>query len=102
MDDLKNLEGFLNALSELAEGALPLVDDALAFEAATRAIEKLLVEDWPSIKAAPQFRSLSVSDRQRLTKVLELINMLETKTQARLAWSRDFEAHMRSAMEVTK
>jgi hypothetical protein len=101
VDDVKNLEGFLNALSELAEGALPLVDDASAFEAAIRAIEKLLIEDWPTIKAASQRYSLSASDRQRLTKVLGLINMLETKTQARLAWSRDFEAHMRSAMETT-
>jgi hypothetical protein len=44
---------------------------------------------------------LSAEDQQRLLRLLESINALETKTRARLAWSEDFEAHMRRAMETT-
>ena len=46
MNDLKNLDGFLNALDDQIEGAKLLVGDAPAFLAATQAIEKLLAEDY--------------------------------------------------------
>ena len=41
MNDVKNLEGFLNALNDQIEGAKLLVGDGVAFLAATRAIEEL-------------------------------------------------------------
>jgi hypothetical protein len=98
---VKNLEGFLNALDDQIEGAKLLVDDGAAFLAATRAIETLLAEDWPAVEAGLRDDGLSADDRQRLLQLLESINALETKTRARLAWSEDFEAHMRRAMETT-
>ena len=101
MNYVKNLEGFLNALDDQIEGAKLLVDDGAAFLAATRAIETLLAEDWPAVEAGLRDDGLSADDRQRLLQLLESINALETKTRARLAWSEDFEAHMRRAMETT-
>ena len=101
MNDVKNLEGFLNALDDKIEGAKLLVGDGAAFLAATRAIEKLLAEDWPAIEAGLRDDGLLADDQQRLLQLLESINALETKTRARLAWSEDFEAHMRRAMETT-
>ena len=101
MNDVKNLEGFLNALDDQTEGAKLLVVDGAAFLAATRAIETLLAEDWPAVEAGLRDDDLSADDRQRLLQLLESINALETKTRARLAWSEDFEAHMRRAMETT-
>ena len=101
MNDVKNLEGFLNALNDQIEGAKLLVGDGVAFLAATRAIEELLAEDWPAVEAGLSDDGLSADDQQRLLQLLESLNTLETKTRARLAWSEDFEAHMRRAMETT-
>ena len=101
MNDVKNLEGFLNALDDQVEGAKLLVSDGTAFLAATQSIEKLLAEDWPAVEVGLRDDGLSNDDQQRLLKLLESINALETKTRARLAWSEDFEAHMRRAMEIT-
>ena len=101
MNDLKNLDGFLKALDNQIEGANLLVSDAKAFLAATKSIERLLAEDWPAIEAELRDDGLSPDDQQRLLELLESINALETKTRARLAWSKDFEAHMRRAMEIT-
>ncbi len=101
MNDLKTLEGFLNALDGQIEGAKLLVDDAPAFLAATKAIEKLLAEDWPALENDLRGENLSAENQQWLLRLLESINALENKTRARLAWSEDFEAHMRRAMETT-
>ena len=101
MNDVKTLEGFLNALDGQIEGAKLLVGDAPAFLAATQAIEKLLAEDWPALETDLRGENLSAENQQRLLRLLTSINALETKTRARLAWSEDFEAHMRRAMETT-
>ena len=101
MNDVKTLDGFLNALDAQIEGAKLLVGDAPAFLAATEAIEKLLAEDWTALESDLRGENLSSEDQQRLLRLLESINGLETKTRARLAWSEDFEAHMRRAMETT-
>ena len=101
MNDVKTLDGFLNALDGQIEGAKLLVGDAPAFLADTQAIEKLLAEDWPALETDLRGENLSAEDQQRLLRLLESINALETKTRARLAWSEDFEAHMRRAMETT-
>ena len=45
--------------------------------------------------------ALSSDDQKHLLHLLEAINALETKARARLAWSEDFEAHMRRTMEAT-
>ncbi len=100
MNDLKNLEGFLNALDDQIEGAFLCVNDPTAFLAATQAIEKLLSEEWSTIKADLHVSSLSADNQKRLVRLLGSISVLETKTRARLAWSEDFEAHMRRAMET--
>ena len=91
----------MNALDDQIEGAKLLVGDGAAFLVATRAIEKLLAEDWPAIEANLRDDGLSADDQQRLLLLLESINALETKTRARLSWSEDFEAHMRRTMETT-
>ena len=101
MNDVKNLEGFLNALNDQIEGAKLLVGDGVAFLAATRAIEELLAENWPAVEAGLRNDGLAADDQQRVLHLLESLNTLETKTRARLAWSEDFEAHMRRAMETT-
>ena len=101
MNDVKTLDGFLNALDGQIEGAKLLVGDAPAFLAATKAIEQLLAEDWPALETELRGKKLSAENQQRLLRLLESINALETKARARLAWSEDFEAHMRRAMETT-
>ena len=99
VNSAKTLDGFLNVLNDQVEGALLLLGDAPAFLAATQAIEKLLAEDWPVIEADLRDKSVPAEDQQRLLHLLESINALETKTRARLAWSEDFEAHLRRAIE---
>ena len=101
MNEQKNLEGFFDALGDQIEGASLLIGNPTAFLAATQAIEELLVEEWPALKKGLQSDGLSADGRKSLLKLLESINALETKTRARLAWSEDFEAHMRRAMETT-
>ena len=101
MTDIKNLEGFLNALNDQIEGAKLLVSDGPAFLEATQAIEKLLSEVWPTIEASLRDNGVSSDDQEHLLHILEAINALETKARARLAWSEDFESHMRRTMETT-
>ena len=100
MNDVKSLDGFFNALDEQIEGALLVVGDAPAFLAATQVIEKLLAENWPAIEIDIRNENLSAASRGRLKRLIGSIHALETKTRARLAWSEDFEAHMRRAMET--
>ena len=101
MNDLKNLNGFLNALVEQIEGAKSHASDPSAFLAATHAIEKLLVDDWPTVEANLNSEGLSADDQQRVIQIFESITELETKARARFAWTQDFEMHMRRAMETT-
>ena len=100
MKDLENLNGFLNALGDQLEGAKARASDPSAFLAATRAIEKLLVDDWPAVEANLNNEDFTADDRQRVVQIIESISELETKTHARLAWTQDFEKHMRRAMET--
>ena len=100
MNDVKNLEGFLNALDDQMEGAKLVVSDGPAFLATVNVIEKLLTEDWLAVEAGLRDDGLSGDDKQRLLQLFKSINELEIKTRARLAWSEDFEAHMRRAMET--
>ena len=100
MTDLKNLNGFLNSLVDKIEGARLRASDPSAFLDATQAIEKLLTDDWPAVEADLNNERLSSDDRQRIIEILESISELETKTRARLAWTQDFEMHMRRAMET--
>jgi len=97
----KNLDGFLDALDVQIEGAVLHLNDPQAFVEASRAIERLLTECWPAIQLSLRENAISNKDRQRVQQTLDSINSLEAKTRARLAWSEDFELHMRRAMETT-
>ena len=101
MNDVKNLEGFLTLSMIRLRVRNCLSVMGRPFWPPPKAIEKLLAEDWPAIEASLRDDGLSTDDQQRLLHLLESINALETKTRARLAWSEDFEAHMRRAMETT-
>ena len=100
MNDLKTLNGFLNALSDYIEGANRVVSDAPAFLAASQEIKKLLEEVWSGLEADLFDKGISADEQRRLLQILALINGLEAKSRARLAWSEDFEAHMRRSMEI--
>ena len=100
MTELKNLEGFLNALDKHIEGADTFVSDAQAFLGAVQQIERLFEENWPALESDLRNKVPSNDEKQRLLLLLETINSLESKTRARLAWSEDFEAHMQRAMET--
>ena len=99
MHNVKDLEGFFNALGDLIEGADSVVANATAFLSATQAIEKFLTDEWPTIERVLRDEGLSLKDRRHLLQLLETINGLETKTQAHLSWTKDFESHMKRAME---
>ena len=100
MNNVKNLEGFFDTLEGHIEGASMRVGDPPAFLIATRAIEKLLAEDWPVLEMVLVGEGATAADKQRMLQLLQSLNALETKTRARLAWSKDFEAHLRRAMET--
>ncbi len=97
----KNLEGFLDALDVQIEGAVLHLNDPQTFVEVSKSIERLLSEGWPAIQLSLSENGISNKDRQRIQQTLESLNSLEAKTRARLAWSEDFEVHMRRAMETT-
>jgi len=92
------VNGFVTALNNRIEGALSLVDDPAAFEAASKDIESLIRTDLPRVMEAFGEAGPDADDRKHLETCLSSLADLETQARARSVWARDFGDHMRDAL----
>ena len=98
MTAIELLHGFVNALNERIEGAVVVVDDYAAFEAASKDIESLIRTELPFVKEAFEETGLDADARKHLETCLKGLSDLETQARARSVWARDFSEYMREAL----
>ena len=98
MTAIELLHGFVNALNERIEGAVVVVDDYAAFEAASKDIESLIRTELPFVKEAFEETGLNADARKHLETCLKGLSDLETRARARSVWARDFSEYMREAL----
>ena len=93
-----NLDEFLNTLNQLIESANDCVQDPESFLAVNSEIAELIEAGLPALSAMFEQDEPEPEIRARLADSLSAVSALEAKAKARLAWSRDFEDHMRNAL----
>ena len=98
MTAIELLHGFVNALNDRIEGAVVVVDDYAAFEAASKEIESLIRTELPFVKEAFEETGLDADARKHLETCLKGLSDLETQARARSVWARDFSEYMREAL----
>ena len=98
MTAIELLHGFVNALNDRIEGAVVVVDDYAAFEAASKDIESLIRTELPFVKEAFEETGLDADARKHLETCLKDLSDLETQARARSVWARDFSEYMREAL----
>ncbi|MEC7191187.1 MAG: hypothetical protein VXW18_08800 [Pseudomonadota bacterium] len=98
MTAIELLHGFVNALNDRIEGAVVVVDDYAAFEAASKDIEILIRTELPFVKEAFEETGLDADARKHLETCLKGLSDLETQARARSVWARDFSEYMREAL----
>ena len=98
MTAIELLHGFVNALNHRIEGAVGVVDDHEAFEAASKDIESLIRTELPYVKEAFEETGLNADARKHLETCLKGLSDLETQARARSVWAWDFSEYMREAL----
>ena len=93
-----NLDEFLNTLNQLIESANGCLQDPKSFLAANAEIGELIEAVLPALSEMFGQDEPDPEIRARLADSLSAVRDLEAKANARLAWSRDFEDHMRNAL----
>ena len=93
-----NIDEFLNTLNQLIGSANACVQDSTSFLAVNSDISELIEASFPLLNQIVDKDDLAPEIRARLFDSLASVRALEAKANARLAWSRDFEDHMRNAL----
>ena len=93
-----NVDEFLNTLNQLIESANGCMQDPKSFLAVNSDISELIEAGLPALTQMFEKDDLEPEIRARLSDSLSSVRALEAKANARLAWSRDFEDHMRNAL----
>ena len=93
-----NLDEFLNTLNQLIESANGCVQEPNSFLAVNAEIGELIESVLPALSEMFGQDVPNPEIRARLANSLSAVRDLEAKANARLAWSRDFEDHMRDAL----
>jgi hypothetical protein len=94
-----NAQTFLNTVEQSLDSALLRLDDAANLKAMLANVEKQIHEVWPEIESPEQGRTVSADNQLQLSAILDKINLLETKTRARLTWSDDLAKHIRKSLD---
>ena len=93
-----NIDEFLNTLNQLIESANACVQDSNSFLAVNSEISELIKASFPLLNQIVDKDGLAPEIRARFFDSLASVRALEAKANARLAWSHDFEEHMRNAL----
>ena len=92
------LNCFVTALNDRIEGALSLVNNPAAFEAASKDIESLIRTELPKVREAFGETGLDADARKHLETCLKVLSDLETQARARSVWAHNFGEYMRDAL----
>ena len=98
MTETENTASFVSALNEAIESARTRLGEPDAFLAATRDIESLIETGLPPVLEAAGAHGISEDDREQLEAGLAALAELQSGTDARVVWSRDFEDYIRAAL----
>ena len=98
MTAIELLHGFVNALNDRIEGAVGVVDDHAAFEAASKEIESLIRTELPKVGEAFGETGLDADARKHLETCLKVLSDLEMQARARSVWAHNFGEYMREAL----
>ncbi|MDB2389669.1 hypothetical protein N9X12_00375 [Alphaproteobacteria bacterium] len=96
---ISNTRTFFDTVERTLDSALARLDDAANLRDMLAEVEKQVHEIWPEIEASEQGGTVSADDQLQLSAILEKINLLETKTRARLVWSDDLGKHIRKSLD---
>jgi len=96
---IPNAQTFLDTVERSLDSALLRLDDAANLQAMLAEIEKQIHDIWPEIESSEQTGTVSADNQFQLSAILDKINLLETKTRARLTWSDDLAKHIRKSLD---
>ena len=96
---ISSTQTFLDTVERSLDSALSRLDDAANLHTMLAEVEKQIQETWPEIESSEQGETVSADNQVQLSAILDKINLLETKTRARLTWSDDLGKHIRKSLD---
>jgi hypothetical protein len=97
--NIPNAQTFLDTVERSLDSALLRMDDPANLQAMLAEVEKQIHDIWPEIESSEQGGTVSADNQLQLSAILDKINLLETKTRARLTWSDDLAKHIRKSLD---
>ena len=97
--NLSATQTFFDTVEQSLDSALLRLDDGANLQAMLAEIEKQIHDIWPEIESSEQGGTVSADNQLQLSAILDKINLLETKTRARLTWSDDLAKHIRKSLD---
>ena len=97
--NISTTQTFFDTVEQSLDSALLRLDDAANLRNMLAEVEKQIHEIWPEIESSEQGGTVSADNQLQLSAILDKINLLETKTRARLTWSDDLAKHIRKSLD---
>jgi hypothetical protein len=97
--DISTTQTFFDTVEQSLDSALLRLDDPANLKAMLANVEKQIHDIWPEIESSEQGGTVSADNQLQLSAILDKINLLETKTRARLTWSDDLAKHIRKSLD---
>jgi hypothetical protein len=97
--NLSSAQTFLDTVERSLDSALVRLDDAANLKAMLAEVEKQICDIWPETESSKKGGTVSADNQVQLLDILDKINLLETKTRARVTWSEDLAKHIRKSLD---
>ena len=96
---ISKTQTFFDTVEQSLDSALLRLDDAANLRNMLAEVEKQIHDIWPEIESSEQGGTVNAEDQAQLSAILDKINLLETKTRARLVWSDDLGKYIRKSLD---
>ena len=97
--NISTTQTFFDTVEQSLDSALLRLDDTANLRNMLAEVEKQIHDIWPEIESSEQGRTVNAEDQAQLSAILDKINLLETKTRARLVWSDDLGKYIRKSLD---
>ena len=97
--NISTTQTFFDTVEQSLDSALLRLDDAANLRNMLAEVEKQIHDIWPEIESSEQAGTINAEDQAQLSAILDKINLLETKTRARLIWSDDLGKYIRKSLD---
>ena len=95
----QNLDGFLDTFELDLESALSCLKDGKLFYKKIQLLEQNLLEASPSFIAQLEKKPIDTSQAKKIQNIINLIEILELKSNAKLNWFQDLDRHLKQTLE---